>query len=360
MKGFSLCLMKLVLIIKVSKFGTKTYKSNTYVTNTRYYFEIRPETDFNFPFVISGSSKDKVEAIESFTMSGKDAFSLVSTKKDRFLNINEHAKLTLNDKDLEKTFRWLKYDTDWLTLHVDGIGKSLCAGLPDYPFFFGCDMSYTLKGLICTGRKDIAYSTIDLINGISEKTNGNGRIIHEVSTNGAVNNPGNVNETPQFIAMLWDVFRWTGDIDFLKKYYPSVEKGLNWLLKENDRDGNLIPDGNGMMEISELNSEMIDVAVYAQEAFSDAARMAAILGKDSMSNDYNKNAALLKGKINKDFWSKDFNSYADFISTKEQALKLVDDAKIRSVSLKNSWAVAELHDVRKRLKQILQIIAKSF
>jgi hypothetical protein len=62
----------------------------------------------------------------------------------------------------------------------------------------------------------------------------------------------------------------------LKKYFPSIEKGLDWLLKENDKDGNLLPDGFGMMEIHSMDSEMIDVAVYSQKAFADAAKMALV------------------------------------------------------------------------------------
>ena len=76
-------------------------------------------------------------------------------------------------------------------------------------------MAYTLKSLIAMGRKDLVYSSIDLVHRISEKHNGNGRIVHEVSTNGAVFNPGNVNETPQFISLIWEVFCWTGDQVFL-------------------------------------------------------------------------------------------------------------------------------------------------
>jgi glycogen debranching enzyme len=218
--------------------------------------------------------------------------------------------------------------------------------LPDYPWWFGGDMFYTLKGLVGTGRKDLIYSTIDLIYRASEKTNGDGRIIHEVSTNGAVYNLGNVCETPQFASLIWDIFCWTGDKVFLNKYFPGIEKGLTWLLKENDKDGNLLPDGNGMMEIHGLNSEMIDVAAYSQKAFADAAQMAQVLGKNHLSKEYQRKSEILKAKINADFWVPDFNSYADFIGTKEQALKLVDEAIVRADTLQNSWAVAELKDTK--------------
>lgn len=326
--------------------NSKKNKPNTTVSNTIYKIEIKPNTIFYLPFTIAGSAKSKDQAILNYNQLKNAAASLLAKKKKRVLDLNQYSTLTLNDNAIATSFEWLKYNSDWLTQDVEGIGKGVVAGLPDYPWWFGGDMVYTLKALIAMGRKDLVYSTIDLVHGISEKTNGNGRIIHEVSTNGAVFNPGNVNETPQFVSLIWEVFCWTGDLEFLQKYFPSVEKGLNWVLKENDADGNLLPDGAGMMEIHGLTSEMIDVAAYTQKAFGDAAKMASFLKKDSLAKDYQQKANLIKEKINTLFWVERDHSYADFIATKSQALKLIDDAIIRSDTLGNEWAVAELKQMK--------------
>jgi glycogen debranching enzyme len=325
-------------------------KSNSSITNTKYELNVLAHASSNFPFIISGSDKTDMEAKKTFEELKVNAFSYAQRKKARLENVNSKSKITLNDKELEKGFRWIKYDTDWLIRDVEGQGRGLCAGLPDYPWWFGVDNEYTLKGLIATGRKDLVYSTIDLIHGLSEKTNGNGRIVHEVSTNGSVFNPGNVNETPQFASLIWEVYCWTGDKWFLEKYFPTVEKGLDWLLKENDKDGNLLPDGFGMMEIHGMNSEMIDVAAYTQKAFSDASKMAQQLGKKALADDYAKKAELIMGKINKDFWVEEANSYADFIGSKKQALHLLEDAIIRADTLKKPWAVAELRNLKKQIE----------
>lgn len=341
------------------KTEVKPNKPNTSITSTKYSFEIEPNAVFSFPFIVAGSVKSKEEAINVYQEVSKNTFALISKKKERVLKLNETSKITLNDKELETTFRWLKYNCDWLALDVEGMGKGVVAGLPDYPWWFGGDIVYTLRGLITTGRKDLVYSTIDLVHRVSEKNNGNGRIIHEVSTNGAVYNLGLMSETPQFVSLIWDIYCWTGDKEFLNKYFPSIEKGLNWLL-ENDLDGNLIADGHGMMEIQGLNSEMIDVAVYSQRAFLDAAKMAKIVGKESLSKGYENNAEILKGKINSLFWEEDFQSYADFIGTKEQALKLADDAIERAIKLKNNWAVKELKETKTRIENDVSTEKKSF
>ncbi len=200
------------------------------------------------------------------------------------------------------------------------------------------------------GQSDVVYKTIALLDSLSAATNGNGRIIHETSTNGAVFNPGNINETPQFASLIWEVYQWNGDIEFLKRYFPTIKKGLQWLMAENDANKNLFPDGFGMMEIHGLDSEMIDVAVYTQRAFDDASKMANELGDGALARSYKNTADTLKNKINREFWSEAFNSYADFIGTDQQALKLIEDAIVRADTLNKPWAVEELAKTRAEIQ----------
>ena len=303
------------------------------------------------PIFISGSSESELKAMESLVDLRESLFADWIAKKERYESLKETADLVLPDQNLRQAFEWVKYTTDWLVRDVPGMGRGFGAGLPDYPWFFGVDSEYTIQGLIATGRKDLVYSTVDLIHQLSEKENGNGRIVHEVSTNGAVFNPGNLNETPQFASMIWEVYRWTGDKAFVEKYFPTLEKGLSWLL-EQDTDGNLVPDGYGMMEIHGLKSEMIDVAVYSQKAFADASKMAELLGKNQLAQSYQSKADSLKQTINSDFWVPEFGSYADFIGTVGDALELIDGAIIRADTLKKPWAVAELAATKAKLSTL--------
>jgi len=315
-----------------------------------YDIEIPANSSISLPVTISGSYQSVKQAKETFDFVSKNAAQLLKEKKDRYSELAQKTRLTVPDKDLQQAFQWIKYNTDWLVRDVPETGRGLSAGAPDYPWWFGVDSEYALQGLITTGQKELVYQSIDNIYRLSEKANGNGRIVHEVSTNGAVFNPGNINETPQFATLIWTVYSWTGDKEFLKKYFPTIKKGLDWLLKENDKDGNLLPDGFGMMEIHGMNSEMIDVAVYTQKAFADAGKMALEMGERQLSEKYKTVANQLSKKINTDFWVANNNSYADFIGTTSQALHLIDDAIVRADTLKKPWAVNELRATKTRLK----------
>lgn len=301
-------------------------------------------------FYGAGSNHSVAESIENYRDISKNLKQKILSKKEKYQQLAENSKLTIPEKRIQQTFEWLKYNSEWLVQEVPEIGTGITAGIPDYPWWFGVDSEYALKGYMAVGQKEAVYNTIQLLDSVSMAVNGNGRIIHEMSTNGAVFNKGNINETPQFASLIWEIYKWNGDKQFLRKYFPTIQKGLKWLLEENDQNENLFPDGFGMMEIHGLDSEMIDVAAYTQRAFADAAKIAAELDQDSLETEYTQLAESLKNKINSEFWSKEFNSYADFIGTDEQALKLIDDAIIRADTLNKPWSVKEL----KQTKEFIQ------
>ncbi len=315
-------------------------------TSLTYNLTIQAGTSEILTFFIAGSYNSVSENLKSFHYLNKNLEKEIKGKRDRYNALASRSKLSIPDKKLQETFEWLKYNSAWLVQEVPEIGSGITAGIPDYPWWFGVDSEYALKGYMAIGQTDPVYQTIKLLDSVSMTVNGNGRIIHEMSTNGAVFNKGNINETPQFASLIWEVYKWNGDKEFLKKYLPTIEKGLNWLMTENDANKNLFPDGFGMMEIHGLDSEMIDVAVYTQKAFADATKIASELGHDELSTEYSKIAAELKEKINKEFWSEEFGSFADFIGTDEQALRLVEDAMIRADTLDKSWSVKELKTLK--------------
>lgn len=317
----------------------------------QFQFEllIPANSSYRMPFALAGSYLTKDQTLHTLQRTLAESYEWLQAKKERYEELALQSKLTVPDKDLEQTFEWLKYNADWLVRTVPEIGSGIGAGIPDYPWWFGVDSEYALQGYMAVGQRKAVYNTIALLDSVSNAVNGNGRIIHEMSTNGVVFNPGNINETPQFATLIREIYHWNGDRDFLEKYFPTIESGLSWLLTENDENENLFPDGYGMMEIHGLSSEMIDVASYTQKAFVDAAFMARELGKNELAQNYEMKATELTQRINDEFWSDEFDSYADFIGTDEQALRLIDDAIVRADTLNKPWAVEELKATRQAI-----------
>ncbi|MBT8204903.1 MAG: glycogen debranching protein, partial [Eudoraea sp.] len=336
------------------------YKGMGVSGSLSYTVSIPAGSNTGVTFAIAGSYTDKQAALATFTDLRENKLSLLEEKKNRYAVLAASSKLTVPDPRLEEAFEWLKYNCDWLIRSVPEIGTGITAGIPDYPWWFGVDSEYALKGYMAIGQNDIVHQTIKLLDSVSNAVNGNGKIIHEMSTNGSVFNPGNINETPQFASLIWESFLWNGDKEFLRKYFPTIKKGLAWLMEANDSNQNLFPDGFGMMEIHGLDSEMIDVAAYTQRAFDDAAKMARILEDEGLAAEYQSLAERLKEKINREFWSEEFNSFADFIGTDEQALHLIDDAIVRADTLNKPWAVVELKQTAQKIRRNPSTLARPF
>ena len=301
---------------------------------SRYSLSVDPQSTSTLTFVIAGSATDENAAVNTYKYLAKHHASLLEKKKRHYASIIERARIRIPDHRLQEVYNWVKVNTEWLVREVPGIGRGLGGGLMEYPWWFGTE-TYSLQALIASGDFDLAKQTLRLLRNQSMKANGNGRIVHEVTTNGAVSNPGNTQETAQFILTVGKLFDWTGDLDFAKEMYPAMKLGIHWLLTDMDQDNDLFPEGYGIMEVYGLNAELIDVAVYTQQALQATARIAGILNEAGAAQRYQQLASELEVKINQEFWLEEEGFYADFYGTKAQAISAAEGA-IRQIELKGA------------------------
>jgi glycogen debranching enzyme len=316
-----------------------------------YHLLLRANAQIVVPIFIAGSYQSESALKSTFDLLKSNGSDLLEKKLEHFKTISKTAELNIPDKKIQQMYTWLKYNTEWLVRDVPELGVGLSAGLPDYPWWFGCDNTYALQGVLATGNHELVRNTIVLLSKLSKQTNNNGRIVHEVSTNGAVYNPGNVNETAQFITLIRNYYAWTADKELVKQLFPEIKKGIEWLRKEKDPDGNGYPNGSGMMEIPGLDTEMIDVASYTQQALACAAELALALGDQTSATDYQKSADDLRQRINTEWWQKLDRSFADFRGTVAEAKPVLQAALIRADTLKKPWAVAELRETKKQFEK---------
>lgn len=301
-------------------------------------------------FFIAGSYESRENSITTFNKLKADPEGLLQKKINLYQSLEATNSLTSGDREFDQMFRWIKYNTQWLVRDVPKIGRGVSAGIPDYPWWFGTDGAYIIQGLVSAGMHEEAMNTIDLIIELSRKENGNGKIVHEVSSNGIVFNPGNLNTTPTFIHALWKAYEWTGNEKILD-YYEDVKQGITWI-ESKDTDGNGYPDGAGMMEIHGLHSEMIDVVAYLAKAYKAVSNFAEVKGDPETTSKYAAKAKILKQKINSDWWVEESKSYADFRSSKEEALELIDAAIVRADTINKPWSVEELKITKEEVELV--------
>ncbi len=283
-------------------------------------------------FVISGSTSGESDAIATYDNLATRHAAMLTEKAAHYASIVNRARIRIPDRQLQQVYDWSRINMEWLVREVPGIGRGLSGGFMEYPWWFGTE-TYSLQALTATGDFELARQTLRLLRSQSDKVNDNGRIAHEITTDAVVANPGNTQETAQFILTVGKVFEWTGDREFAKEMYPAMQRGIDWLLGERDQDKDLFPEGYGIMEVHGLSAELIDVAVYTQRALDAAARIAEVVNDVDAADRYRKLASDLKEKINQQFWIEQEGTYADFFGSRSQAISAAEGA-IKQIGLK--------------------------
>jgi glycogen debranching enzyme len=307
---------------------------------SRHPVTVEPRGSSTLTFVIAGSPTNRNAAEQAHAYIGWHHASLLARKKAHYAALLRRARVRIPDRRLQQVYEWVRINTEWLVRDVPGIGLGLGGGLMEYPWWFGTDASYSMQALMATGDFALVKQTLRLLRDQSARANGNGRILHEVTTNGAVSNPGNTQETAQFILTLGAFYQWTGDREFAREMYPAMKQGIRWLLTDMDRNQNLFPEGYGIMEVLGLNTEVIDVAVYTQQALLAAARVADASKEPAAARRYRSLAADLEIRINQRFWLEEEGSYADFYGTRSQAIEVAEGA-IKQIRLKGEAKLTE-------------------
>ncbi len=113
-----------------------------------------------------------------------------------------------------------------------------------------------------------------------------------------------VDLVPNYIQLVLRDFFWTGDQDFLREIWPSVVKGIEYLLSERDADKDMMPDMDGIM-CSYDNFPMYGLASYIQSQWLSAMTMtkeAALILNDQKtlklsSEILEKGSALMEQKL---------------------------------------------------------------
>jgi len=283
-------------------------------------------------FIISGSTGSQGDAVRSFHHLADHHAALLTEKMTRYRSIIDRARIRIPDERLQEVYSWVRINMEWLVRDVPGVGRGLSGGFMEYPWWFGTE-TYSLQAATASGDSDLARQTLRLLRQHSDKANGNGRIAHEITTDGKVVNPGNTQETAQFVMTVGEVFEWSGDRNFAREMYPAVQKSIDWL--RGQMDHTLFPEGYGIMEVYGLNAQLIDVAVYTQQALQAAARIASALNDTEAAVRYARLASDLKEKINQRFWMEPDGTYADFYGSESQAVSAAEGS-IKQIGLRRA------------------------
>lgn len=297
-------------------FGPENTVGNGVSVGINHEFILNPRECRIIKFFVSGSDISQEDACREYEKLQNDR-NFEENKKQRYEKLYAKSALSTGDARFDEIFKWVKAHTDWLITATSNGSRGIAAGIPEYPWWFGCDSFYTLQGVLCMGDYKLCRDTLKLILDYSAKYNGDGRIVHEILTNEVCPNYGNTQETAHFITMVWKYYEWTGDFSLVEEAFEYMGKSILWLKKQDD-DGDLFPTGYGIIEIAGLNMELIDTAVYTYEAYDCYAKMCRIMAERQNEGQLiieadvcEKLAQKTKTAINTLFWNEEEGLYCD-------------------------------------------------
>lgn len=214
----------------------------------------------------------------------------------------------LCESDLELHMALARANLELLRADYPDLGAYFLAGLPEYPQLFGCDTAYSAAGATAAGYGDTIRSALGLLAGYARRACG--RAPHEITTNGRVFHPGNIQETPQLTIAAWDYLRWSGDLAFARELFPALREGMLELIPTVCADGKPYPFGDGMVERLGMGARKLDSACYVIAGLRALAHIAAALGLPEAAAHAGR-AAEARVAFERDWWLATEGLYAD-------------------------------------------------
>src|SRR5258706_2357469 len=260
-----------------------------------------------------------------------------------------HCVLRSPEPDLDEAFAWAKANPGWLALDVPGLGRAPMGGLPDYPWWFGCDTAYGALAMLPIGQAAEAGAALRTLASISRRQSSTGAVVHEVVTNGIVTSPGNLVEVPLFVRALYYTYQWTGDRALLEELFPFCLEGmLVWALGRWLPAGEEVPQGRSMAETPEMHGgvQTRDVAAYTAEALDLLAELALDLdapGVDApeLAGSLRARAMRIREHVRREWWLPGEGFFGDMRASRSeleamlarfQALVAPDPSQVLSIA----------------------------
>ncbi|SDS61204.1 hypothetical protein SAMN04488543_2053 [Friedmanniella luteola] len=299
-------------------------------------------------FGVGGSTEGVADARAELRAALQDPVGALEDKVAERQRIDARTVVDLpGDPRLAASVRWSKQmlaaseqTVDDPQLRVVNAGKAypapvgtldsmtwLGAGWPDYTWLFGTDGEYTAYAAVAAGQFEPIKAHLRALRDVSEVVNeGSGKIVHEVTPDGAVYfganaDPGNTDESAKYPSAVNLVWKWSGDRAFLRDLYPASVKAMRHVASlDADEDG--WPEGLGNVERPGMGEEKLDNAVYTLRGYADLADLARARGDRATRRWALGRADRLLQRFEDTWWfGGDTRSYAD-------SLRDPDDVKV--------------------------------
>lgn len=306
----------------------------------RYQIRVTPdEAKKNFvPVVIAGSTDGRTKAVDTYNKLLSNARALYEQNVKYYESLLDRTtQVTTPDERLNTAFAWAKIGTEKGVATNPFLGTGLLAGFrtsgdserPGFAWYFGRDSMWTALAINSYGDFATTKNSLEFL---KKYQRDDGKIPHEISQSATLVDwwkgyPyawNSTDATPLYIIVHADLYRTSGDLEFLKANWDSILKAYKYE-EATDTDGNdLIENtkfGHGWVEGGALyppHEEIYLQGVWI-EASRNLAEMAEIVGDKTTELRARANAEKTRLAMEKTYWleNRGFYAYATQIPRKE-------------------------------------------
>jgi glycogen debranching enzyme len=231
--------------------------------------------------IAEGGTRAEVDALSKKLSA--DSASFEKKAADRYLEMLNHAlQIDTSDADINRALAWseIALDQAWVCNPdlgcgiVAGYGPSRKARRPQYDWFFAGDGMVAIQGLLAAGEYTRARQELEFI--LKYQDQKSGMIWHEMSQSAGILDWAkypymfvHVDLTFQFLGAIGDYFLVTGDLEFVRAHWSSIQAAYDYCRTTLDAQDGLprIPaDKEGGREQDALSDEMMLSASWASSA----------------------------------------------------------------------------------------------
>ncbi|WP_236657179.1 amylo-alpha-1,6-glucosidase [Acidisarcina polymorpha] len=297
-------------------------KPKTYPLQLILDFDPKRDAGKYFPLTMAigttSQTANKAALAERLARLNTDAKQLYSKTADYYAHFFD-KKLTVEtpDKLLDEALKWAEISIDQVQVrHGDEVG--LVAGFyssgdsarPGFGWYFGRDTLYTLYAVNSYGDFALTREALDFL---LKRQREDGKMPHEWSQTADLVDwkrfpyeYAAADATPLFLMAMEDYVDASGDVDYLRKNWPAIQKAWDFE-RTHDSDGDGIYDnsqGTGWVENWDpfpMPHQEIYLAALDQQASGAMSRMSKKLGDSSIAQAAEARAASVAAKIEQEY-----------------------------------------------------------
>jgi glycogen debranching enzyme len=234
------------------------------------------------------------------------------------------------------------------------------AGLPDFPWWFGCDTAYGVLPLLPSGQTAAAVASLRTLAAFGKRCDPHGAVPHEVLPYGQVWASGNLVELPLFVRALYHTYCWTGDRGLLRELFPFCLQALRaWPLADCERRASLVPHGKSIVETPEMASDdvqALDVAAYLAEALDCLATLATELDDPELATDLRQRAAQTRAHVRDAWWLPQASLFGDLYASPRHLRRHQAALEARAMAASRASEEAEAQALREAAAALEQAL----